>query len=161
MQEVTICFLRRGTRDADEVCLGWKKAGFGAAKWAGIGGKVNAAAQETAAQAARRELAEEIRVEAVDLPKVAELTFLFPHRPARNMQAHVYIVAKWHGVPTETVEMRPRWFAIGALPLDQMWDDAKHWLPRILKGEQLRAWFSFDQHDCVDQVAITVLQPGE
>ena len=33
------------------------------------------------------------------------------------------------------------------LPLDRMWDDAKHWLPRILAGERVRASFTYAQ-DC-------------
>lgn len=30
-----------------------------------------------------------------------------------------------------------------ALPFTQMWDDAPHWLPRVLAGERLRATFSY------------------
>ena len=39
--------------------------------------------------------------------------------------------------PVESDEMRPAWFRVDALPFAQMWQDAPHWLPRILAGERL------------------------
>jgi 8-oxo-dGTP diphosphatase len=161
MRQVTLCLLIRSAVDTDEVCLGWKKTGFGVNKWAGIGGKVEESAGETVAQAARRELREEVLVEAGELTKVAELTFLFPHRPAWEMHTHVYLVRTWRGQPTETEEMRPRWFAMDEIPYDAMWDDARHWLPRVLAGERLRARFSYDPDNRVDRMAIEVLQPAD
>jgi 8-oxo-dGTP diphosphatase len=161
VRQVTLCFLRRAAGDSGEVCLGWKKTGFGVNKWVGIGGKVDDAARETVAQAARRELREEVRVEAGELTKVAELTFLFPHQPAWNMHTHVYLVRAWQGQPTETEEMRPRWFAVDEIPYAAMWDDAQYWLPRVIAGERLRARFSYDQANRVDHMAIEVLQPAD
>jgi len=61
MRQVTLCLLTRLVDDTDQVCLGWKKTGFAANRWAGIGGKVENATGETVAQAARRELREKVR----------------------------------------------------------------------------------------------------
>jgi ADP-ribose pyrophosphatase YjhB (NUDIX family) len=161
MRAVTLCLLRRGAGDAAEVCLGWKKIGFGAGKWAGIGGKVDVTAGETVADAARRELREEILVDAEDLIKVAVLTFSFKHEPTLNMQAHVYLVWDWRGRPSETAEMRPCWFTLDAVPYDGMWDDAKHWLPRVLAGERLCAHFTYSDEHALEGVTIKPLPPGK
>jgi 8-oxo-dGTP diphosphatase len=38
-----------------------------------------------------------------------------------------------------------------------MWDDARHWLPRVLAGERLRATFSYAD-DC-ETVATARVEP--
>jgi 8-oxo-dGTP diphosphatase len=59
MKHMTVCFLLKKTPER-EVLLGNKKAGFGAGKYAGIGGKVEA--DETVEMAVIREVQEEIGV---------------------------------------------------------------------------------------------------
>lgn len=54
-----------------------KKRGFGAGRWNGTGGKVEAG--ETAQQATKRETEEEIGVLPHGLEEVARLNFYFPH----------------------------------------------------------------------------------
>ena len=56
MRDMTVCFLIRHT-PAHQVLLGFKKRGFAAGKYAGIGGRVEA--DETIRAAASRELYEE------------------------------------------------------------------------------------------------------
>lgn len=60
--------------------LGYKKRGLGQGLYLGIGGKVEAG--ETIEAAAHREVEEEIGVTDLKLKHVADVTFLFPHRPA-------------------------------------------------------------------------------
>src|SRR5262245_37683506 len=115
MQEMTLCVLVRGD-PVREVLLGLKKRGFGAGRYAGLGGKVEPG--ETIVQAAARELAEEIGVAATaaDLQLVGQLMFLFPSKPAWNQVVYVFLVGRWDGEPAESGEMRPHWFARDALP---------------------------------------------
>ena len=48
--------------------------------------------------------------------------------------------------------------AVTALPVDRMWDDGKHWLPRVLVGERLRAVFSYaPDNETVATATITPL----
>ena len=148
--------LTRASVDGAQVLLGHKKTGLGTGKIVGLGGHVEAG--ESAAQAAAREVKEEagIAVAPEDLQQAAHLTFLFPVRPRWDMTVAVFTGADWTGEATETDEITPEWFPLTALPLDRMWDDAKHWLPRILAGEHVRATFTYAS-DC-ETVATADLQ---
>ncbi len=143
MQNTTLCLLLQNN-PATEVLLGYKKTGFGRDKYTGFGGKVEPG--EQVAAAALRELAEESGVSVpagADFELAAILEFHFPHKPGWSQRVHVFTTHQWMGVPTESREMIPRWFAVDAIPYEQMWDDARYWLPRILKGETFRAEFIF------------------
>lgn len=136
MKDATLCFLLRGDPPT-EVLLGFKKRGFGVEKWAGIGGRIEDG--ERVAEAACRECYEEIGVTIAEshlMPR-GVITFEFPHRPAWTQTVHLFVATTWHGEPGESEEMRPAWFAPDALPFDQMWDDARYWLHRLIAGEML------------------------
>jgi 8-oxo-dGTP pyrophosphatase MutT (NUDIX family) len=77
MRDMTACFLIRHT-PAHQVLLGFKKRGFAAGKYAGIGGRVEA--DETIRAAARRELYEETGILASysDLQAMGRSRFAFP-----------------------------------------------------------------------------------
>lgn len=126
-----------------KVLLGMKKRGFGTGKWNGFGGKILYG--ETPIQAAMRENKEENGLEVMqkDLQKMGELTFLMPQHPMGTQLVHVYLCRKWKGEPLESDEMTPHWFSIDELPLHQMWEDDKHWLPHILNGKPVAATFLF------------------
>ncbi len=76
MIDATICL---PIRDEREISLGLKLQKVGAGLYNGYGGKRKGS--ETVEQTARRELKEEAGIEAEDLEKVAELTFLWPDKP--------------------------------------------------------------------------------
>jgi 8-oxo-dGTP diphosphatase len=139
--------------DRRQVLLGYKKAGFGAGRWVGLGGHVEAG--EAAADAAAREVAEEsgLIVAASALTHVASLSFAFPARPAWDQTAEVFVATDFRGEATESDELIPRWFDVGSLPLDGMWDDARYWLPLVLAGERISADITFAD-DCATVAAI-------
>ena len=154
-----LCLLTRtGGDGAREVLLGRKKTGLGTGKIVGLGGHVEPG--ESAAEAAAREAKEEsgIRVTPGSLALAARVTFLFPAHPSWDMDADIFITAEWAGEAAETEEIRPQWFPVAALPFGQMWDDAPHWLPRVLAGERLRATFSYaDDNETVTAATIAPL----
>jgi 8-oxo-dGTP diphosphatase len=152
-----LCLLTRVSGGDRQVLLGHKKTGLGTGKIVGLGGHVEPG--ETPAQAAAREVREEAGIDVAPgaLSEAAHLTFIFPVRPEWDMTVAVFTSADWTGEPTETAEITPEWFPVTALPLDRMWDDARHWLPRVLAGERVRATFTYAA-DC-DTVADSLLAP--
>ncbi len=155
MMEATLCFPTRGNPPR-QVLLGWKKVGFGAGKYNGFGGKVEAGEEIVAA--ALRELYEETGLIANPdyLQPAAHLNFAFPARPEWNQTVHVFVLSSWRGEPRESREMKPTWFSVDALPLHQMWQDDAYWLPRVLAGERLRARFVFGD----DNESVVVAEIG-
>ena len=112
-------------------------------KYAGFGGKLENG--ETPEQAAVRELHEECGLSAPELKKIGELNFLFPFKPDWDMLVHIFIAHVWEGIAVETDEMKPQWFDISNIPYSQMWDDYKHWFPRVLAGKQVHGTFFFHE----------------
>jgi len=136
-----------------EVLLGFKKTGFGAGKWVGLGGHVEDG--EEPADAAAREVAEEssLIVRASSLSHMATLNFAFPARPSWDQSAEVFVTRSFAGESAESDELIPRWFAADALPYDGMWDDARYWLPVVLAGQRVTADITFAD-DCATVLRI-------
>lgn len=139
----TLLFLRK----EDEILLAMKKRGFGANRFNGVGGKIET--NETIEQALIRECQEEISVTPLKYTKVAEHDFIGKNEDGSewNMYVHVYFCEEWEGIPVETEEMKPEWFAVSKIPYDNMWQDDKFWLPQVLKSKKIFGSFTFDEKD--------------
>lgn len=138
MQRVTLLFLLRD----DQILLAYKKRGFGQGKWNGVGGKVNEG--EDPKTAAIRECQEEICVTPTSLKQVAVLHFFEKTDPSFHFNAFVFTATEWTGAPTETEEMRPKWYNLSDIPYDQMWADDPHWLPLVLDGKLVEGTCTLD-----------------
>lgn len=136
----TLLFLVR----EGEVLLARKKRGHGVGKWNGTGGKLEPG--ETPEQAAVRECQEEVGVTPIKLESRGVLHFTQEPRIDKysNLDSHIYVCTEWQGEPTETEEMQPQWFALDAVPYNDMWRDDAHWLPKVLAGQSIEGWFHFD-----------------
>lgn len=120
--------------EAPQLLLGMKKRGFGEGKYNGFGGKLEPG--ETVREAAARELQEESALVASTQQLRMRGTLLFYMRRSRLvMNVTVFECAEFSGTATETEEMAPRWFDEDALPLDQMWQDDRIWMPSFLRGK--------------------------
>lgn len=132
-----------------------KKRGFGVGKLNGVGGKVEKG--ESIENALLRETREEVNVEIKEFEKVAVIDFYFKDNSVNkdfNQKAHVFIAYKWEGEPTESEEMAPQWVDINMLPLEKMWSDDRYWLPEILSGKKLMAWFLFNNENNIAEMNI-------
>ncbi len=142
-----LCIIRRTTDTGPQVLLGLKKTGFGTGHWVGLGGHIEDG--EKPAAAAAREVAEEssLTVSPDALEHMASISFRFPARPSWDQSVEVYLTSSFSGEAAESDEIAPRWYPQDELPLDGMWDDARYWLHRVLRGERVEAVITFAD-DC-------------
>ncbi len=138
MKLSTLCFCLRD----DQVLLAMKRRGFGEGKWNGYGGKVTE--KETPRTAATRELKEESGLSILEeaLEQVGLVRFYFDGN--QLFECHVFLVKDWRGEPRESDEMKPRWFPISQLPLEEMWVADGKWVPLVLAGKKLEAEVNFN-----------------
>lgn len=144
LTRMCLCFLlRTGPSGQEQVLLGRKKRGLGSGNLVGLGGKLEPG--EDARDAAVREIAEEsgVAVDAVSLAQRALITYRFPTTPAWDQHATIFVCSTWRGEPSESDELAPAWYDVAAIPYDDMWADARHWLPQVLAGAAVAADFSF------------------
>ena len=138
MRKVTLCLLVKN----EKVLLAMKKRGFGAGKWNGVGGKLQEG--ESVKDAMIRETLEEISVTPKEYFQAGTIKFFFDGKPEFDQEMHVFVCRDWLGNPEESDEMSPKWFDVGSLPFDDMWEDDRVWLPLVLSGKTVNAAFFFD-----------------
>ena len=145
LPQVCVCYLLREHAGGIEVLLGRKKHGLGMGNYVGLGGKLEPG--ESAVDAAVREVFEEsgVIVAASDLEPRGLLSYFFPHREAWSQESSVFVCRSWQGEPRGSDELDPEWFPLGGVPYEEMWDDARRWLPGVLAGASVRRSFVFGE----------------
>ena len=145
LPQVCVCYLLRERAGRTEVLLGRKKHGLGVGNFVGLGGKLEPG--ESAVDAAVREVLEEsgVVVAASDLEPRGLLSYSFPHREAWSQESSVFVCRAWQGEPRGSDELDPEWFDLERVPYDEMWDDARRWLPSVLTGASVRRSFVFGE----------------
>jgi 8-oxo-dGTP diphosphatase len=132
--DVVVVYVMAKAGDERSVLLGKKLRGLGHGRVVGPGGKVTPG--ETHLDAAIREVFEEVGIElrAEDMTHRAVITYPFRDRPDYSQRSFVYTAEKWRGEPVSSDELEPQWYRLTDIPWDQMWADAKLWLPRVFDG---------------------------
>lgn len=143
---MTLCIIRDGER----ILLAEKKRGFGVGFWNGYGGKVEPG--ETIEQALVREVREESELELVDYEKRGMMEFHLADGAIK--QVYIFEGTKWKGEPVETEEMKPKWFQVAEIPLDDMWPSDTFWYPKFLKREYFEGTIVFDENKQVVDVKL-------
>jgi len=138
----TLLFVAR----AGEVLLIRKKRGLGAGKINGPGGRLEE--NETPLECAIRETQEELLINPLDIRPAGELFFNANDMP--RIHGHIFVAGNYEGTPTETDEAIPLWFRYEDIPFDEMWDDDRLWLPRVLAGESVQGFFTFVEETMLD-----------
>ena len=123
-----------------------KKRGLGAGKINGPGGRLEG--NETPKECAIRETQEELLINPINVRSAGELFFHAEDMP--RVHGHVFVATDFEGTPSETDEAIPHWFLFDNIPFDEMWDDDRLWLPRVLKGESVRGYFTFIEETLLD-----------
>lgn len=137
-----LCYI---INDKNEVLLIMKKRGVGEGKWNAPGGKVRKG--ESLEQAAIREIFEETGIKVSNLVSKGFLEFIAGDKPEIESRCHIFIAREFSGELIESEEAQPKWFSISSLPYNQMWEDDIHWLPKVLRGEEVKMRFFFDKDE--------------
>ncbi len=144
---LTLCLLHTDTH----VLLGMKKRGFGAGRWNGFGGKVEAG--ETIEEGARREMREEAGIEIPILEKAGLMDFEFQGNP-EILEVHIFRARGHVGEPTESEEMLPKWFHQDEIPFSEMWPDDPHWIPLFFAEKKFQGKILFGEGDSILEMNI-------
>ncbi|MFC1625670.1 8-oxo-dGTP diphosphatase [Patescibacteria group bacterium] len=138
----TNCFLVKTDSNGvpTHICLAMKKRGFGQGMWNGSGGKPKDG--EKIADAACREVEEEFKVKVKKYEKRGEITFIL-RKENKKVLMHTFLVTSWDNKPSETEEMKPKWFSVNKTPYRKMWASDREWLPIILSGKKIRAKYTY------------------
>ena len=132
----TLVFCLRGS----QVLLIEKKRGLGAGKVNGPGGKLEPG--ESAADCARREVAEETGLIVGAVSARGELRFAFAD--GYRLRVFVFVSSDTEGSPHPTDEADPFWCERDAIPFERMWADDRLWLDRVLAGASVDGALDFD-----------------
>ncbi len=136
--ECTLCFIKKDGR----VLLQKKAKGkFGELLWNGPGGKL--AAGETPEKCAEREVFEETGLKVSNLKRHGSVHFYNKGSTAPDVSVHMFSTADFGGEPKDLGEGELAWFEFSRLPLHEMWDDDKFWLPHVLAGKTVNGHFFF------------------
>ena len=137
-----LCFLQHTTQKSGgrTVLLIEKLRGLGAGKINGPGGKLEA--NETPYQAAVRETTEEVGLTPQNPIMRGTLRFVFAD--GYHLEVSVFTATEWSGTMISTPEAIPFWVKEAEIPYRDMWADDRLWLPRVLTGQTVDAWMTFD-----------------
>jgi 8-oxo-dGTP diphosphatase len=134
-----LCYLKRGN---EYLLLLKAKDKFGGGFWNAPGGKIEPG--ESAEAAAIREVKEETSLTISRLKKAGYLEFYFGSGKEKpDWVAEVFTTTNFSGTVKESDEGRLEWFSQDKLPIDNMWEDDRYWLPLLLEGTVFRGVFEF------------------
>jgi len=115
---------------------------FGGGFWNAPGGKIKSG--ERPEEAARREVYEETGLAVGALENIGYLEFYFGVGKSRpDWTAEVFVSSEFVGEIRESDEGRLEWFSKEELPMDQMWEDDRYWLPLLIQRKKFRGRFEF------------------
>lgn len=123
-----------------------KLRGLGAGKINGPGGRLEPG--ESLLDCAIREVEEELRVTPTGLEYGGDIRFQFVD--GYSLHVHCYRAADIVGEPQATDEAIPLWTELTAIPYDDMWEDDRIWLPKLIAGQSFSGRFVFDGDRLLD-----------
>lgn len=129
-----------------EILLIRKLRGLGRGKINGPGGRLEGG--ESPLECAVREAREELGIEPRRVAEAGELLFQFVD--GYSIHVTVFRAADLVGHPVATEEAVPLWTPVEEIPFDEMWEDDRIWLPRLLEGVAFCGRFVFEDDRLLD-----------
>ena len=125
--------------------LAMKKRRFGVGRYNGFGGGVEEA--ETIEEGAIRETLEEGGITVSNIGYMGRILFKFLDSDEQDHEVHIYRATTYEGEPTETEEMKPKWFHQDDIPYHEMWPADIHWIPLFLEGKKFLGEIHFREKE--------------
>lgn len=129
-------------RKGNKLLLKLATRGVSKGRWNCLGGKIEKG--ESAVQSAAREAYEESGLRIRKPFYHGKLRF---HVHGRVFEVSLFSTSSFSGKLRETDEGRLKWFDIGKLPYDRMWDDDKYWIVPMLHGKVFDSEFYYDKRN--------------
>ena len=126
-------------RPSQRILLGLHTSGSWQGAYTGFLGEVGP--EEAPAAAAVRITWEQAGI--VVPPGEHGATFQFNSEAWETAQEFEFLVESHSGQPQESGTVRPEWFALDAIPYEQMPADDALWYPPFLAGKRMRGHFDF------------------
>lgn len=137
----TLCYLQH----QNKILLQRKTRGlFGEGRWNAPGGKMLPG--ERPEEGAAREMLEETGLRVSGLRFQGILNFYLGESKALDQTVFLFTCSKFTGRARRSPEGKLRWFPIGALPYNGMWQDDRVWLPLLLDGKSFVGDFYFTEN---------------
>jgi 8-oxo-dGTP diphosphatase len=151
--ECTLCFV---LKDGKVLLQKKAKGKFGELWWNGPGGKMKDG--ETPVQCVEREVLEETGLSVCDLKSHGMLYFHNSGQKEPDVSVHVFSTSNFRGEPRNLGEGELEWFPFNHLPLHEMWDDDRLWLPHVLMGKSVKGRFFFkNRFDKISDYTLEVM----
>lgn len=127
-----------------KILLGEKKKGFGKGKLNGPGGKIEPG--ETPEQGMIRETREEVGITPTKYKEMGTVEFVEWYKGEKqNVIFYLYVATEYEGKLKESDELKPYWFDLDNIPYDKMFEDDSYWMPIVLEGNKIQAFFEYDK----------------
>ncbi len=152
-QAATLVFIERdgaslAAPGEGAVLLIRKKRGHGAGKVNAPGGRIEP--DETPYECAAREVWEEVGLRCGPLTP-AGLLRCHDRKNGYDMRGFAFHAQAFEGEPIETDEAVPFWCAWDAVPVGEMWEPDRYWLPSIRMHRPVRADLLFENDRLVSR----------
>jgi len=125
----------------DSLLLKMANRGISKGKWNGPGGKFEKG--ETPKQCAVRETLEETGLLMKNPFYHGRLLFFMDGKRKLEIIGYLFSARKFTGKIRPSEEGEVRWFKIGSLPYERMWDDDKAWINLMVAGKRFDAYFYY------------------
>ncbi len=115
---------------------------FGGGKWDPPGGKMMPG--ETSRECVLREVFEETGLK-IASPEDRGVIHYYKEdqRNSPDWTVYLFLAEQFRGSLRESREGALRWFRTDELPIDQMWEDYRHWYKHFFDGRKLEGEFYF------------------
>ncbi|CAH1400639.1 unnamed protein product [Nezara viridula] len=135
-------------KNENKVLLGLCKRGFNKDKYCVPGGVLQP--KEDLQSCAIKNPKEQCGITIEKLEKVGKIEVKFAG-VQELLQFHIFMSDSYSGDIKETKEMTPEWFPLSDVPYDKMWQDMTVWLPHVLKGKKVKAFFIYQNEELIYQ----------